>query len=783
MKNSTLRKSLLRLGTLLLIVVNTLNKTHAQLKTGDPGVSFDSSKYDNRYPQIREWQKAGVRGGIPFLNQVKIVKTLNSNIRSRDINAAIQQASRAGEHVGILLKNGTYTIDESIDMKSNVSLIGESRDGVKCIITMNRGSGFCFNEIKNSGIYRLTIQGSWGKPKYDWNYGISANDELPNNDNISVKFRRSTDCWLDKVNIYDSGKDPVRVPSNHITLRDLKVDGAHKKSGGAQGYFFIQGAYNLITGCQITHLRHISLQGGNVEYNVVYDNDFKQEVSFHSGDKGNNLIENNRIILPKDMPNNKADTPDAAYNSSREPNYFAIMGPWSVQHDLSEKPNFIYNNQCLELNHQGGTPWSDPNVLYKGPKEVKPENPLTNFPAQPPSARPKGNTLYPIVLGNDGDNGGGDNDNVYVLPGSLEAEDYKTKSGSVRIENIPGNTGKNIGFIRSGDYTIYSVDIKEEGEYTFEFFASSAGNGGEILIEESGRTIATVRIPVNNVWHDYKKYSTDVILSKGLKTLKFMYNGNDGYLFNVDKIIATKKEVVLTKTETLSPIQDVFLQGSTRYNGKIVRVEQNNRIGYLMYDLSSISGIITKAELSFTVSGDSGNGNLKVDLGNSNNWTEDNLSVSNKPAPSKTLGNLNESYDLNTRKTVNLKASEIRSNKVSFIITMTNGNDFAFASKENTTAKAPELKITYTSSSSFLTQPVKEVEAVAKLKIYPNPATSYITVQGLTNGESVSIYDQRGNRVRQYNSLKDLEEIGISDLPTGFYYAKTSSRTIRFFKI
>ena len=783
MKNSTLRKGILRLGTLLLILVNTLNETHAQLKTGDPGVSFDSSKYDNRYPQMREWQKAGVRGGIPFLNQVKIVKTLNSNIRSRDINAAIQEASREGEHVGILLKNGTYNINESIVMKSNVSLIGESRDGVKCIITMNRGSGFYFNEIKNSGIYRLTIQGSWGKPKYDWNYGISANDELPDNDNISVKFRRSTDCWLDKVNIYDSGKDPVRVPSNHITLRDLKVDGAHKKSGGAQGYFFIQGAYNLITGCQVAHLRHISLQGGNVKYNVVYDNDFKQEVSFHSGDRGNNLIENNRITLPKDMPNSKADTPNAAYNSNREPNYFAIMGPWSVQHDLSEKPNFIFNNQCLELNHQGGTPWSDPNVLYKGPKEVKPRNPLTNFPAQPQSARPKGNTLYPIVLGNDGDNGGGDNDNVYVLPGSLEAEDYSSKSGSVRIENTPGATGKNIGFIRSGDYTTYSVDVKEEGEYTFEFFASSAGNGGEILIDESGRTIAVLGIPVNNVWHDYKKYETNVILSKGLKTLKFKYNGNSGYLFNIDKVIATKKEVEVTKTMTLSPIQDAFLQGNTRYNGKIVRVEQNNRIGYLMYDLSSILGTITKAELSFTVSGDSGNGNLKVDLGNSNNWTEDNLSVSNKPTPSKALGSLNGSYELNTRKTLNLQASEIRGNKVSFILTMTNGNDFAFASKENTTVKAPELKITFTSSSSISSQSVKEVEAEVKLKIHPNPATSYITVEGLTNGEGFSIYDQRGNRVRQYNNLKDLKEISISDLPTGFYYIKTSSETIRFLKI
>ncbi|MGJ8733361.1 MAG: CBM96 family carbohydrate-binding protein [Cellulophaga sp.] len=373
-------------------------KVNAQLKVGDPGVRFDSNKYDNRYPQMKEWQKAGVRGGIPFLKDVKVIKTLTNGANSDAINKAIVDASKESGLVAVLLKNGTYTIDKRIVMKSNVSLIGEDRNKVKCIIKMNNGDAFSFYKVRKSGIYTLTIQGSWGKPKYDWNYGLDENDELKSNDNISVKFNRSEDCWLDKVTILNSAKDPVRVPANHITLRDLVVDGAHKKAGGAQGYFFIQGAYNLITGCKVTHIRHISLQGGNVEYNVVYDNDFRQEVSFHSGDKGNNLIENNRITLPFDMPNSKADTPNAAYNNSKEPNYYAIMGPWSIQHDNSENPNFVFKNNCLEQNHNNAKPWSNPNLLYKGPKEIKPSNPATNFPALSASLTPKGGTLYPIIL-------------------------------------------------------------------------------------------------------------------------------------------------------------------------------------------------------------------------------------------------------------------------------------------------------------------------------------------------------------------------------------------------
>ncbi|WP_299255702.1 T9SS type A sorting domain-containing protein [uncultured Aquimarina sp.] len=479
-----MKNQIIGFGYLVLMIM--MSMLYAQTRVGDPGVSFDSSKYDSRYPQMKEWEKAGVRGGVPLMNNLQIVKTIDAGANSIVINQAIKDASRENGLVAVLLKNGNYTIDERINMRSNVSLIGETREGVTCTIRMNNNSAFYFDDVEYSGIYRLTIQGSWGKPKYDWNYSLNANDELPRNDNIAVKFRKSTDCWLDKVNIYDCAKDPVRVPSNHITLRDLKVDGAHKKAGGAQGYFFIQGAYNLITGCQITHLRHISLQGGNVEYNVVYDNNFRQEVSFHSGDNGNNLIENNTIVLPWDMPNSKADTPNAVYNNRNEPNYYAIMGPWSTQHQNSKNPNFIFKNRCKEQNHNDATPWSDPNVLYKGPRKVKPADPSTNFPAQPLSETPTGETLYPIVL-----------DNIL----SISNDDVELRSDNEVIfspnpaRNSIAITGlKKPTLIRI--YDLQGVVVKEAMSNDFkELLDVSSLQSGTYLIKLSGsKTFQLVKI-------------------------------------------------------------------------------------------------------------------------------------------------------------------------------------------------------------------------------------------------------------------------------------------------
>ncbi|OEK08135.1 hypothetical protein A8C32_01350 [Flavivirga aquatica] len=390
---------------LMFMLYITFFPSQAQLRVGDPGVTIDQSKFDSDYPQMARWANAGVRGGIPFINSFNIVKTITEG-NSDKINAEILNMANdlSGGQKGLIkLSNGDYNINKSITMKSNVSLQGESRNGVVCTITMNNNDAFSFRDVQKCGIYNLTIKGSWDTPKYPWNYSLDANKEFSNS-NVSIKLTGTTkDCWLDKVSIINSAKDPLRCPADHNTFRDLIVDGCKRKAGGAEGYFFIQGRDNLITGCEITHLRHISLQGSNVEYNVVYDNDFKQEISFHSGDAGNNLISNNRITLPSDMPplerGEKGPFPET---ENGKPIYFAIMGPWSTKHRNSDKPNYLYKNKCVQDNHNYGsrTPWSDNSKVYFGPKKLglSIQERIDNFPAFSGGA-PSGGTLYAVNIG------------------------------------------------------------------------------------------------------------------------------------------------------------------------------------------------------------------------------------------------------------------------------------------------------------------------------------------------------------------------------------------------
>jgi len=392
------------------------------LKVGDAGVTFDSSKFeDDKWPQMREWVTAGVRGGIPHWRElvddpnVKVyeVEAPPPSTSEKDggdgadtgdaaITKAIENAKSDLEDdededaiAIVLLNDGVYEIYDRVSMRSRVLVVGKSRKDVVLSIKQTTGSAVAFLATTSySGLANLTIRGSWGTPKYDWKIkNDTENYELPDNDNVSINlYSNTTDNFLDALNVYESAEHPIRCNGNHNTFRDLDVDRVFNKNSGGRGYFILTGGYNLVTDCKVTRLRHFTMQGRRVEYNVVYDNDFRQEISFHDEDNGNNLVERNRITLPEDMP------PGGPYGG--KPNYVCIMGQWSVKHSLSLKPNYLYRNQCLDLNHGGRQEWSDPDLVYSGPIEVRPEDPYTNFPPLPKDRVPKGKTLYPVVLRN-----------------------------------------------------------------------------------------------------------------------------------------------------------------------------------------------------------------------------------------------------------------------------------------------------------------------------------------------------------------------------------------------
>ncbi len=205
-------------------------------------------------------------------------------------------------------------------------------------------------------------------------------------------------------------------------------------------------------------------------------------------------------------------------------------------------------------------------------------------------------------------------------------------------------------------------------------------------------------------------------------------------------------------SNTLNTVADAFLQGGAVNNGQIVRVENNNRVAYLKFDLSNVSGNITKAQLKVLVNSDPGNGNVIVSKGSSNNWTEGNLSNANKPNPTATLGGLNTNYNVGQSYTWNLDASQISGGGLlTLIMTQTSGNDFAFAARESNLQEA-QLIIETNGGS---TPPPPSGDPIL---------TSYTLIEGnrqvaITEGKQITISGPVTIRANTINSDRVLTNI------------------------
>ncbi len=136
---------------------------------------------------------------------------------------------------------------------------------------------------------------------------------------------------------------------------------------------------------------------------------------------------------------------------------------------------------------------------------------------------------------------------------------------------------------------------------------------------------------------------------------------------------------------TLSPIHDAYLQGTSPFNSADLRVEAGKRTTYLMFDLSAISGDITSAQLTLGVGSDGGSGDVAINLGTSNNWTETTISTSNAPAKGAELGKIaSGTYAVGKTYNWDLDGALITGGgMLSLVVEHLLGNDVSFASKEN----------------------------------------------------------------------------------------------------
>lgn len=171
------------------------------------------------------------------------------------------------------------------------------------------------------------------------------------------------------------------------------------------------------------------------------------------------------------------------------------------------------------------------------------------------------------------------------------------------------------------------------------------------------------------------------------------------------------EEGFVIRTFAFSPTNDAYLQDSQGHNKSIIRLQENFRTSYLMFDLRQVNGQITNAVLQFSVDSDEGDGSIGIHKGVSNEWTEENLTENNAPSFDVKLGEINKTYKVGSPEKVSLNSSKLQSELTTIILKHSDGNDLAFASKEHPENKGPKLIITYKApvDSALIVQEEEEI--------------------------------------------------------------------------
>lgn len=224
---------------------------------------------------------------------------------------------------------------------------------------------------------------------------------------------------------------------------------------------------------------------------------------------------------------------------------------------------------------------------------------------------------------------------------------------------------------------------------------------------------------------------------------------------------------VTEKSTTLNVIHDVYMDNGKRVNANTVRVESGRRTGFMMFDISNINGTIKNATLEFEVFGDSGSGELLVHEGNSNGWSETNITTQNRPGiKTRAIGSRTGALQVGSTIRIPLDLSKANADRISLILEMARGNDFAFASKENGAIGKPKLVIIYDANKIG-----DDSKSLGDIVLYPNPVNNNIlNISGILSKQVVlQIVDIQGKIVVTKTVEKRNATMDVSELESGMY--------------
>ncbi len=107
------------------------------------------------------------------------------------------------------------------------------------------------------------------------------------------------------------------------------------------------------------------------------------------------------------------------------------------------------------------------------------------------------------------------------IPAQIQAENFCEQNG-VQTENTSDTGGgSNIGWIDSGDWLAYKINVPTAGRYEIAYRVASLAGGGQLQIEKQGGTPAygNITVPQTNGWQVWTTIKHTIQLDAGTQTI------------------------------------------------------------------------------------------------------------------------------------------------------------------------------------------------------------------------------------------------------------------------
>jgi hypothetical protein len=122
----------------------------------------------------------------------------------------------------------------------------------------------------------------------------------------------------------------------------------------------------------------------------------------------------------------------------------------------------------------------------------------------------------------------------YPVPGKIEAENFSAVSAGVQAQaTTDAGGGLNLGWIYSGDYMDYSVNVATTGQYKVSFRVAAPGVGASLLLLTSaGAVLTSLNLPKTGGYQTWQTVSATISLNSGIQILRLKSTSGSAWNIN-----------------------------------------------------------------------------------------------------------------------------------------------------------------------------------------------------------------------------------------------------------